>query len=88
MKINFILSKECSKIQSMHMILETSTKGNHFVSDSINKTYYKCRRINLNCGASYRDSLDWLKTKKGKCFQYAVLVAKNNEGIVEGLKEY
>ena len=50
------------------MVLETSTKGNNFVSDSIDETYYNCRRINLNCGASYRDSLDWIKTKKGLMF--------------------
>ena len=53
--------------------------------------YYKCHKINLNCGGSYIDFLDWIKSKKGtinpinrkdkKCFQYAVTFTLNHEEI-------
>ena len=52
--------------------------------------YYKCHKINLNCGGSYIDSPDWIKKKAiinptnkndNKCFQYAVTVALNHEEI-------
>ena len=26
--------------------------------------YYKCHRINFNCGGSHRDSPDWIKNKR------------------------
>ena len=50
--------------------------------------YYKCLKINLNCGGPYIDSPDWIKNKKitispinkkDKCFQYAVTL--NREEI-------
>ena len=51
--------------------------------------YYKCHKINQNCGRSYTDSPDWIKDKQAainpinkkynKCFQYAVTVALNHE---------
>ena len=44
--------------------------------------YYKCYKINLSCGGSYKDSSDWIKNKKAtinsinkkdkKCVQYNV----------------
>ena len=35
-----------------------------FVFDYVQLLYYKCHKINLNCGGSYIDSLDWIKNKK------------------------
>ena len=35
-----------------------SVKGSKFVFDYINLLYYKCHKINPNCGGSYIDSLD------------------------------
>ena len=68
-----------------------STKYIEFVFDYVNLMYYKCHKINLNCGGSYIDSPDWIKNKKAtinpinkkdnKCFQYAVTVALNFEEI-------
>ena len=52
--------------------------------------YYKCHKINFNCGGSYIDSPYWIKNKKAvinpidkkdKCFQYSVTVALNYEEI-------
>ena len=62
-------------------------KGSDFVFYYVHLLYYKCQRINLNCGGSYIDSSDWIKKekkatinpvyKKHKCFQYAITVALN-----------
>ena len=62
-------------------------KGSNFVFYYVHLLYYKCQRINLNCGGSYIDSSDWIKkekkatinpvNKKHKCFQYAIAVALN-----------
>ena len=51
--------------------------------------YFKCHKINPNCGRSYTDSCDSIKYKKStinpinkkdnKCFQYAVTGALNHE---------
>ena len=38
-----------------------SMKGSDFVFDYVHLMYYKCHEINLNCGGSYIDSLDWTK---------------------------
>ena len=66
-----------------------SMEGSEFVFDYFHLLYYKCHKINLNCGRSYIDSSDWIKNKKAainlinkkdnKCFQYAVTVALNHE---------
>ena len=60
-------------------------KVSSFIFDYVQLLYYKCHKINLNCGRSYKDSPDWIKNKKAtinhtnkkdnKCFQYAVTVA-------------
>ena len=36
-----------------------------FVLDHVQLLYYKCHKINLNCGGSYIDSPDRIKNKKG-----------------------
>ena len=53
--------------------------------------YYKCHKINFNCGGSDIDSPDWMKNKKAtinhinkkdnEYFQYAVTVSLNYEEI-------
>ena len=53
--------------------------------------YYKCHKINPNCGRSSTDWPEWIKNKKAiinpinkkdnKCFQYAITVALNHEDI-------
>ena len=39
-------------------------KGNEFVFDDVHLLYYKCHKANPNCGGSYIDSPNWVKTKK------------------------
>ena len=38
--------------------LEISVRGKDFIFDYILLLYYKCHKINLNCGGSYIDSPD------------------------------
>ena len=66
-------------------------KVSEFAFNYVRLLYYKCRKINPNCGQSYIDFLDWIKNKKetinpvnkkdNKCFQYAATVALNHEEI-------
>ena len=68
-----------------------SMKGSDFDFDYVHLLYYKCHKINPNRGGSYIDSPDWIKNKKAtinpikrkdnKCFQYAVTVTLNHEEI-------
>ena len=68
-----------------------SKKGSEFVFSYVQLLYYKCHKINLNCGGSYIYSPDCIKNKKAtknpinkkdiKCFQYVVTVALNHEEI-------
>ena len=70
--------------------LETSMKGSVFIFDSVQLMYYKCHKVDFECGGSYIVSPDWIKKKKAaihpkneddKCFQYAATVALNYEKI-------
>ena len=72
-------------------------KGSAFAFDYVHLWYYKCHKINLNCGGSYIYSPDWIKSKEAtinpinkkdkKCFQYAVTIALNHEEIKKIHKE-
>ena len=75
--------------------LEESMRGSEFVFDNADSLYYKLHKISLNRGGSYIDSPKWLKNKKAtinpknnddKCFQYAIIVALNNEQIKKDTK--
>ena len=41
-----------------------SMKVSEFIFDYVQSLYYKCYKINPNCGGSYTDSPDWIKNKK------------------------
>ena len=66
-----------------------SIKVSESVFHYVDLLYYKCQKINENCGGSYIDSPDWIKNKKAlknhinkkdnKFFQYAVTVELNHE---------
>ena len=68
---------------------QESIRGSEFVCDYVQLLYYKCHKVNPNRGATYIDSLDWIKIKKvtikpitkkdNKCFQYVITVALNQE---------
>ena len=60
--------------------LQELMKGSEFVFDYVHLLYYKCHKINLDCGRSYVGSPERIKLKKAtinptnknknKCFQY------------------
>ena len=39
-------------------------KGSEFVFNYVHLLYFKCHEVNLNCGGSYRDSPDCIKSKQ------------------------
>ena len=45
-----------------------STKGSDFFFYYIQLLYYKCHKMSLNCGGSYIDSHEWIKSKKATIF--------------------
>ena len=73
-----------------------SMKGSEFVFNYVQLLYYKCHKINLNCGGSYINSPDWIKNKKAtinpinkrynKWFKQAVTVALNYKEIKNDLQ--
>ena len=64
-------------------------KGSEFVFDYVQLLYYKCHKINPNCGGSYIDSPGWIKNKKATInpinkkgnSRYAVTAVINDEEI-------
>ena len=44
--------------------LEASVRGSDFVFDCAHLLYFKCHKINFECGGSSKDSPDWTKNKK------------------------
>ena len=72
-------------------------RGIEFIFDYVHLLYYKCHKINSNCGGSYIDSPDWIKNKKAtinpinkkdnECFQYAVIVSHHRIMIEKHLKK-
>ena len=71
-------------------VLETLMKGSEFIFDRFNLLHYQCHEINMNCGGSYINYLDWIKRKNAKinsinydnkCFQYTASGALNYNKI-------
>ena len=73
----------------IHLKIDMKIIQNVFIY--FNLLYYKCHKINPNCGGSDIDSPDWINNKEAiinplnkkdiKCFQYLVTVALNHEEI-------
>ena len=90
-KANKVIKQLLESILNRYKIrLETSMKGSDFIFDCVNLLYYKCHKINLNCGGSYIDSPDQIKTTTttknsitddDKSFQSFAAVAFNHEEI-------
>ena len=61
----WLIQSQFRSIFSRYQIgLETSMGGNDFIFDCVHLLFYKCHNINPNCGGSYIDSPDWIKTEK------------------------
>ena len=73
-----------------------SMKGSEIFFNYVHLLYYKCYKINPNCGGSYLRSPDWIKSTKAtinpidkkdnKCSQYGVTVSSNHEEIKKDLQ--
>lgn len=51
---------------SYQEILENKMKGSNFVFDYVDGLSYLYHKISLDCSESYKDSPNWIKTKKQK----------------------
>ena len=88
---NEVIKQLFHSLKNRHQNNLESIKSSEFVFNYVHLLYYKCLKINPNCGRSYIDSLGWIKCKKApinpinkkdnKCFQHAVTVALNHEVI-------
>ena len=86
-----IIKKLFNSVKNIFQNNLQSMRVSAFVLDYVQLLYYKCHKINLNCGGSYIDSPDWIKNKKAtinpinkkdnRCFQYAITIALNYEEI-------
>ena len=88
-KADEVIKQIFDSLTNRYQINLESMKSSEFVFDYVQLLYYKCHKINPNRGATYIDSLDWIKIKKvtikpitkkdNKCFQYVITVALNQE---------
>ena len=85
-----VIKKLFNSLKNRYQNNLQSMRGSEFVFDYVHLIYYKCHRINFNCGGSYIDSPYWIKNKAtinpinkndNKGFQYAVTVTLNHEEI-------
>ena len=53
-----------SLLSRYQILLKTSIKGCDFIFDFVNLLYYKCHKTNAKRSKSYKDSLDWIKSKQ------------------------
>ena len=60
-----VIQKLFDLLKSKYQSNLESVKGSEFVFDYVHLIYYKCHKINPNCGGSYVDSPNWIKNKKG-----------------------
>ena len=57
-------------------------EGSEFVFDYVHLFYYKCPKIDPNCGESFIGSADWKKQNKKATIN---LINKNNENAFNAL---
>ena len=76
---------------------QKNLKGSEFGFDYVQLLYYKCHKLNHNCGGSYINSPEWVKNKKvainpinkkdeKKSFRYAVTVPLNYKEIKKNIQ--
>ena len=69
-KIEIIITDEADEvIKELFYWLKNRYQNNYmksseFAFDYVHLMYYKCQKINPNCGGSYMSSPDWTKNKK------------------------
>ena len=62
--IEIMINDEVDEVNNRYQNNLKSMKGSESIFDYAVLLYYKCYKINPNCGGSYTDSPDWIKTKK------------------------
>ena len=58
-----VIEKLFESVKNWYQNNIESMRYSEFAFDYVHLLYYKCHKINLNCGGSYIDSLDWVKKK-------------------------
>ena len=59
-----VIKELIDSLKNRHQNNLESVKGSEFVLDYVHLLYYKCHKINTNCGGSYMDSPDWIINKE------------------------
>ena len=62
--IKIMINDEADEVNNRYQNNLESMKGSESVFDYVDLLYYKCYKINPNCGGSYADYPDWIKRKK------------------------
>ena len=65
-KADEVIKKPFDSLKNRYRSNLESMRGSEFVFDYVQLLYYKCHKINLDCGGSNIDSPDWIKNKKAK----------------------
>ena len=82
-----IIEKLFNSLKNRYQNNLQSMRGSEFVFDYVQLLYYKCHKININCGGSYINSPDWIKNKNATinpiCYnnQYAITIVLNSKEI-------
>ena len=64
------MKKHSDSLKNRYQNNLQSMRGSEFVFDYVQLLYYKCHRINFNCGGLYIGSPDWIKNKKSNDKSY------------------
>ena len=59
-----VITKLFESLKNRYQNNLESLKSSEFFFNFVHLLYYKCHKINPNCGGSYVDSPDWIKSKK------------------------
>ena len=63
-KADEVIKKPFDSLKNRYQSNLESMRGSEFVFDYVQLLYYKCHKINLDCGGSNIDSPEWIKNKK------------------------
>ena len=59
-----VIKELFNSLQKRYQSNLESMKGSELFFDCVQLLYYKCHKINPNCGGSYIDFPDWMKRQK------------------------
>ena len=83
-----VIKKSFDSLENRYQNYSYLIRGNEIVFNCVLLLYYKCHKINVNCGGSYTDFLNQIKNKEAtinpinkKENKYAVTVVLNFDKI-------